>query len=102
MISLSNPWILRLIVILLAPVQWVSVFWYVDTLRHYPDTVLKRLIPWAFMMLVNVVTPIGAFLLNSNQREPDEVVKAVGSLEGLVFVILLLYGLKKVRNPFPK
>jgi hypothetical protein len=96
--SADNITIVRILLVCLAPVQWGTVFWYLRSYERHPKNVLRRLAPWVFMMLANAAVPIEVYLLNARMTPPDSIVKATLVLEGLSFLILLMFGLKKISK----
>jgi len=89
---------MRILVLALAPFQWASVVWYIQVFKRYPGRFVRRLLPWAAMMLVNVGFPIWLFLENAHSQAPDDLVRAAGLVEGAVFLVLLFVGLKRLKS----
>ena len=93
-----NSMFLRVFLVVLAPLQWGAIIWYMRRLALYPKTMLRRLGPWIFMVAVCVVGPITIYLLNARMTPPDKVTTIVGALEELVFLVLLLFGLRNLSK----
>jgi hypothetical protein len=89
---------LRVLTIGLAPVQWGAVLWYVNSYGRYPNSTIRRLVPWIVMLVACVVVPIAIYLINARMTSPDHVTKIVGAIEEVLFVALLLFGLKRITN----
>ena len=96
--SADNITMVRILLVIFAPVQWGTVFWYLRSYKRYPKNLPRRLAPWVFMMLANVAVPIEVYLSNARMTLPDNIVKATLVLEGLSFLVLLMFGLKKISK----
>jgi hypothetical protein len=96
--SADNIFIVRILLVSFAPLQWGTVFWYLRSYERYPNSVLRRLASWVFMMLANAAVPIEVYLLNAGMAPPDNIVKATLVLEGLSFLVLLMFGLKRISR----
>jgi hypothetical protein len=88
----------RALVVLLAPPQWWSVIWYVRCLELYPKEISRRLIPWIILMVTNVIIPLLLVFSNAPGVHADTFVQSVGVVEALLFLALLFYRLKKLRD----
>lgn len=96
-ISIS-PTALRTLAIALAPLQWGAVLWYVNLYSKFPNSTLRRLVPWIFMLVLCVVIPIAIYLFNARMTSPDHLTKIIGAVEEVLFVVLLLFGLMRITK----
>jgi hypothetical protein len=96
--SADNITMVRILLVAFAPLQWGTVFWYLRSYERYPKNLLRRLAPWVFMMLANAAAPIEVYLLNARMMPADNIVKVTLVLEGLAFLGLLMFGLRKISR----
>jgi hypothetical protein len=90
-----NPAFLRILATVLAPVQWGIVFCYFRYWDALPKHSSRRIVAWLVVFLLNVVMPIGIYRLNAKSGSPDVFVDAVVILDAVVFILLVLYMVKK-------
>lgn len=98
MMHLQDAIGLHVIIVALAPLQCVSVFWYVRCLDRYPNRLVKRVLPWVLMMAANIVVPFDIFLSNRQAKTPDIFLTIASLVEGIVFLGLLFYLLYLLRK----
>lgn len=90
---------LRIAMIVLAPLQWATVIWYVRRLIQYPNAMRRRLIPWVAMIVTNIVVPVTVLHFNWRAENTDLFLMVISLTEGTVFVGLSLYLLSKRSSP---
>ena len=93
-----SPTALRVLTILLAPVQWLTALWYVNRFGKHPTRRLQRIVPWMFMFVVCVGIPFAIYLSNHRLTSPDHVLEIVGPLEAILVGALMLVSLYRLRN----